>query len=82
MNIFLSCISGIILAYLWEYICIHLIKKTSFIIRGFRFHHSIYGLIFIASGIVFRNATILGIGLGIIVQHTITDGFRFVSKER
>jgi len=49
-------------------------------IFGLHFHHSLVGLIFIIIGITFINKNILkfflffGIGLGIIIIHTLSDG--------
>lgn len=82
MTILLMCIIGYILAHAWEYFCAHILKKTSLIIRGWRLHHSLYGLLFLILGFLLQNIFLTGIGFGIIIQHTITDGFRFISKER
>jgi hypothetical protein len=76
-----STLLGYILAYGWEYFCIKIIKKTSLLILGYRLHHSIIGLIIILLGMVSNSLYVIGIGVGVIMQHTITDGFRFVSKE-
>ncbi len=82
MTLLLACVLGFLLAFGWEHFCTHIIKKTSLIVQGWRFHHSLYGLLFLTFGFLIPNNILLGIGIGIIVQHTMTDGFRFISKER
>ena len=81
MTLLISSILGILLAYSWEIFCTKILKKTSLIIFGYRLHHSIYGLLFLVIGIISINIVCDGLGVGIIIQHTITDGFRFISKE-
>jgi len=54
------------------------INSRSF--RGYKFHHSCWGLIFILLG--FINLIFLGLGIGIVIIHTITDGrLVFIEKE-
>ncbi len=77
----LSAIFGIVLAYFWEYFCTHIIKKKELRLFGWRLHHSIYGIIFVVVGLFNQNIINIGIGVGILIQHTFTDGFRFISKE-
>lgn len=81
MTLLLACVVGFIVAYIWEYVCTNIIKKTSLILFGWRLHHSLYGILFIAIGFSVRNMSLIGIGIGVLIQHTITDGFRFISKE-
>lgn len=58
------------------------------ILFGHHVHHSTYGLIFIALGIIFYFERSLSdslfyimFGIGIIIQHTISDGrFIFIDK--
>jgi len=80
MNISIFIILGYTLASLWELFCKYIINKTSLIIRGYRLHHSLYGIVLIIIGTLMDISTPLSIGIGIIIQHTVTDGFRFISK--
>lgn len=81
LTLLISSIAGFIFASYWEYFCARIIKRTSFILFGWRLHHSLYGILFIAIGFSVRNMSLIGIGIGVLIQHTITDGFRFISKE-
>jgi len=74
--------AGFLAAFAWEYFCTHILRKTSLIINGWRLHHSIYGLLFFVIGLLFSNTFITSFGVGILIQHTLTDGFRFISKEK
>jgi len=94
--ILLICVSiliGFVGAFLYEYctgkIDRRFFKKDALIISGYRLHHSLYGLfglllsiLFFLSGKVGVSTTLLGLSIGVIIQHTITDGFRFLSKEK
>lgn len=80
-SIVIASLFGFILATLWEMFCVKIIKKTSLIILGYRLHHSLYGLLFVIFGFELQNNILFGLGIGILIQHTITDGFRFLSKE-
>jgi hypothetical protein len=81
MTLIITSILGFILAYGWEYFCTHIIKRTALIILGYRLHHSLYGLLFIVLGLYVQNIILIGLGIGILIQHTVTDGFRFLSKK-
>ncbi len=70
-----------LVAWLYEFTAINLFHKTSLIILGYRLHHSLYGVLFIVLSLINKNVFLLGFGIGIIVQHTVSDGFRFLSKE-
>lgn len=80
MTLLLFSMLGILLAFGWEYVCTHIIKKTSFILFGWRLHHSLFGLMFIFLGFLTQNIILIGVGVGILIQHIATDGFRFMSK--
>lgn len=80
MTIIISIIVGYILAYYWEFFCIHILHKKSLIIGGYRLHHSLYGLFFVIAGLYLQNIMLIGLGIGILIQHFITDGFKFISK--
>lgn len=81
MTIIIFTILGFLLAFGWELFCSKILKKTSFIIFNWRLHHSLYGLFFIGLGFIIQNIMLIGLGIGIIIQHTMTDGFRFISKK-
>lgn len=56
--------------------------------KGYHFHHSMYGLTsFFAAPIMINNNHVLttlvliGLGLGIIIEHTIQCGFVFLTKQ-
>lgn len=83
MNILLFLVSTVIgfcISTLYEVFIIKLTKKRALILNGYRFHHSIYGLIFIILSFSVYNFLFF-FGIGIILQHTITDGFKFITKE-
>lgn len=84
----ISLITGFFGAYLYELFAKKVLRKDSFIVGGYRLHHSLYGLAGLFASIwlalVNQNlysAVLLGFSLGIITQHTITDGCSFISKE-
>lgn len=81
ITLLLSFILGFFAVWLYEFIAINVLNKTGLIVLGYRLHHSLYGLLFIALSVVNKRAFFLGFGVGVITQHTVTDGFRFVSKE-
>lgn len=79
-----SIILGVLTAFLYDYVAkmigTKVFHKTELVIWGFKLHHSLYGLLSFALYGVNRNVFFLGFGIGIILQHTITDGFRFIQK--
>lgn len=95
MNLFLFfsfIIFGITGSFLYEYLTRKIgekyFKKDALIVKGYRLHHSLYGLIglmfslfFFLNGRIEAFQVLIGLSIGILVQHTLTDGFRFVSKE-
>ena len=81
MTLIISIIIGYLLAHIYERIGIKISNNKPLVISGWRLHHSLYGILFFALFILFQNIILLGIAIGIIVQHTLTDGFRFLSKE-
>jgi uncharacterized membrane protein len=95
-TILIGVISGIAATLLFEFIL-----KTNKKLRnryyrhheilfGYHVHHSTYGLIFIAAGIIFlSNKDIsdalfyISFGIGIIIQHTLSSQkFVFIEKWR
>ena len=77
--------SGFILAILWEittYKIGHLAHQ-----KGFHFHHSLFGVIAIILIPIFCNDFnktffVLLFGIGIITQHSIKEGFIFITKDQ
>ncbi len=81
---FLSFILGILFAIVYESLAlvvgINIFKKEALIISGYKLHHSLYGVFFLLISFVSKKYFFLGFGLGIIFQHTLTDGFRFIQR--
>lgn len=83
-NLFLSFVLGIITAFIYESLAktvgINIFNKEALIVSGYKLHHSLYGVFFLLFSLVSQKYFFLGFGLGIIFQHTITDGFLFIQK--
>lgn len=83
-QVFLSFILGIIAAFVYESLAkpigVNIFKKEALIVSGYKLHHSLYGIFFLLFSLLSKKYFFLGFGLGIIFQHTITDGFFFVQK--
>lgn len=81
---FVSFILGIVVAYIYEVfgrmIGINVFKRDALIISSYKLHHSLYGVLFLMLANINKSIFLTGFGLGIIVQHTFTDGFRFIQK--
>jgi hypothetical protein len=77
----LSFVFGFFVAWLYEFLAIDVIGKDSFIINGYRLHHSLYGVFSCLMGFLNKKVFWIGFGAGVITQHIVTDGLRFVSKE-
>ena len=80
----MSIILGIVAAFAYESLAgpigVNIFKRDALIINGYKLHHSLYGILFLGIGYVNKNLFLAGFGVGIIIQHTFTDGFRFVQK--
>jgi hypothetical protein len=72
---------GFVIAWFYEATMLQLFGGQGLIIGGYRLHHSLYGLLFILLGIFTHRSTLMSFGVGIIVQHTATDGLWFLTKE-
>lgn len=76
---------GFVAAYVYEVVAFNAGRQIlkmddpGLIIYGYRLHHSLYGLVFLVLWAAHRKEFYLGFGLGIIAQHMMYDGFRFVS---
>lgn len=74
---------GIILDILWGTIAKRRRKGAKTIFLGFRLHHSVSGIFLIIIGIIFNLPFITGIGIGVIISHTIrTKELMFIEKEK
>lgn len=95
ITLFIFCftIIGYLGACVYEYAAKKIGKaafhRTTLVVFGYRWHHSIYGLIGLVFSIIFFfnarltvSGILLGLSFGILIQHTVTDGFRFLSKEK
>lgn len=84
IKVFFSFIFGIIFAFIYETIggsiAKNIFNTTALVVYGYKLHHSLYGILFLSIYFINRKSFYLGFGLGIIFQHTITDGFRFMQK--
>ena len=90
INLLKFLLVGFLLGYLFALFyekCFLLIekkknKKPYVIIKGYHFHHSIYGLIAILFSIIFASGLLFGFGLGIIIRHTydFEGKFTFIEK--
>ncbi|MFH0853130.1 MAG: hypothetical protein V1853_01880 [bacterium] len=80
----LGILSGFVVGFIWETSTrkiIHLAHRN-----GYHYHHSLFGLVaflFIPKFWYDLNKAlfIAGFGLGIIIQHTINEGFIFITKD-
>ena len=86
--VFLGIIFGCIFAFIYETIMPMITRKESLVIKGYKLHHSLYGMLLIVISIIFEYELSLKVflfffGTGIIVVHYITGGgFDFVTKEK
>ena len=84
MLVISSFVLGVIAAFLYESLAgiigKNIFNKEALMIYGYKLHHSLYGVLFLVLAYVNRNVFLAGFGLGIITQHTLTDGFRFIQK--
>ncbi len=80
----LSLFLGIIFAFVYEIITGIIGKKLfhqeSIILLGYKLHHSLYGILSLFIFLFNKKIFYLGFGLGIILQHSITDSFNFIQK--
>lgn len=88
LEVALGFIIGYIAAHFYEQLGISLANKTKkpphLDISGWRLHHSLYGLPFLALGLPLLNPILITtIGIGIITQHYFTgDGLVFLTRVR
>ena len=77
LQIFLGLLAGIALGFVYEMgyriVARSLKRKPVFRIKGFRIHHSIYGIIIAAVSLWMREYLLLSLGIGIIIQHILVE---------
>lgn len=81
MEIPISIVFGYVLAHVYEKVAIVVSRNRPLVVCGYRLHHSLYGILLVGLGYWYQQPLVYGVAIGIIMQHTITDGFRFISKE-
>lgn len=79
---------GIFLTHIFEFVLQHNARlreryyQRHEVLFGYHVHHSTIGLLFILIGIFYYSAELWGIGIGIIIMHTISSKrFVFIEKE-
>lgn len=87
MTFLLGIAGGYLLAFIYEKTMLFLgkkLKRNSLIVSGYKFHHSIYGLLAILISLLIEpRLFLLSLGLGVIVQHYFTgDGLVFITREK
>jgi hypothetical protein len=89
----LALFLGILLSRIWyklSYASVPATKKIDKIIsrhKGYHIHHSMYGLTsFMIVPLTLTHyglsMALVGFGLGIIIDHTIEEGFIFITKDK
>ena len=89
MSIFITIIAGLLLGGICAFVYENLpfqkvvgVKKL--VVGGYKFHHSLYGVILITFSFIFRDNYVFlaSSGLGVIIEHYLTGGgFDFITKE-
>jgi hypothetical protein len=69
MKFFLITLIAIVLTFLFGLVFRKTVEKRPFIVRKYKIHHSILGILLFLVGIILRNTIILSIGLGIYLSH-------------
>ena len=67
---FIGLMSGIFIDFI---LASQFKKRKKFKLRGFRIHHTIFALFFIALSFFIYTPFLLGLGIGIIFWHTIRN---------
>jgi hypothetical protein len=85
IDLVFGLVSGYTFGYLWERCTTktNLRRLTHF--ESVHFHHSLLGLIAVLVSFIFRGrpqVIVLCFGLGIIVEHSIREGFLFITKDK
>lgn len=77
---------GVLLGFTFVEVWVWVTNKwnTKPIIKGYHFHHSMFAvpaffIAFFTQEII--TVVLIGLGIGIITQHTYREGFKFITKE-
>jgi len=77
LEILVGLLAGILIGFIYELgyrITARRLKRWLVLrIKGFRIHHSLFGLIIILISLVIREYFLLALGLGIIAQHILVE---------
>jgi len=77
VQIILGLLAGIAAGYVYEMgyriVARKLKRKPVFRIKGFRIHHSIYGIIIAAVGLWLKHYFLISLGIGIVIQHILIE---------
>lgn len=81
---FLSIVFGIfsMILYSWRF------QNEMFVVKGYQLHHIWYGIIFLIfallsylyTNLVKLQLILLGLGIGILIEHIFNEGLVFVDK--
>jgi len=86
LNLIVGFLLGLVSAFIYENLPFQkVVGVKKLVIGGYKFHHSLYGVILITFSFFFRdNAIILASsGIGVIVEHFLTGGgLDFITKEK
>ena len=86
LNIVIGFLCGLIGAFIYENIPFQkIVGVKKLVIGGYKFHHSLYGVVLIVSSFFFRDNAIFLVssGLGVIIEHYLTGGgLDFITKEK
>ncbi len=78
----LGVLSGFALGEVWVLMTDRYDKKSFF--KGYHFHHNLFAvplflIAFFTQEVI--AVVLLGSGIGLIIQHTYREGFKFITKE-
>ena len=77
LQIVLGLLAGIVAGFIYELgyrIIARVFKRKPVLrVRGFRIHHSVYGIIVAAVSLWTRDYFLLSLGIGIIIQHIFIE---------
>jgi hypothetical protein len=77
LQILVGLLEGVLIGFIYELgyrITARMLRRGLVLrIKGFRIHHSLFGLIIILISLVIREYFLLALGFGIIVQHILVE---------
>ena len=91
INFLIGILSGVVFSYIWVYVAVSkyrieklFIKFTFF--KKYHIHHSMFVPIVFLLLLFIENDQItlflVGFSIGILIKHTLEDGFVFVTKNK